>query len=128
MAIVVDEYGDTAGLATMEDVMEEVFGEIQDEYDPVADVKQETEGVYIVAGNVDLDRLHDLLEFRPDEETESTTVGGLVTEWLGHVPQVGEAVERDGIRIEVTAGDERHVEQVRVSRSGPADNTEDGDK
>jgi len=118
MAVVVDEYGQTAGIATMEDVVEEVFGEIRDEYDPSADLKEEADGVYLVSGSVDLDRLDDLLDFRPREETESTTVGGLITEWLGHVPAVGEVAEQDGIRIEVTAGDERHVKQVRVSRSG----------
>lgn len=116
MAIVVDEYGETAGIATMEDMVEEVFGEIRDEYDPTAGVREESEGVYLLPGSIDLDQLNDFLGFRPDEETESTTVGGLVTEWLGHVPKVGEVVERDGIRIEVTASDERHVKQVRVSR------------
>jgi CBS domain containing-hemolysin-like protein len=60
--------------------------------------------------------LQELLSFRPAEETESTTIGGLVTEWLGRVPHVGETVERDGIRIEVLAGDELKVEQVRVSK------------
>ena len=128
IAIVVDEYGDTAGLATMEDVVEEVFGEIRDEYDPTAEVNEDGEGAYIVSGNVDLDHLHDLLEFRPDEGTESTTVGGLVTEWLGHVPEVGEVVERDGIRMEVTAGDERHVQQVRVCKSAPAETEQDGEQ
>ena len=121
MAIVVDEYGETAGIATMEDVVEEVFGEIHDEYDSTADVKQEAEGTYLISGNVDLDRLDDLLGFRPDEETESTTVGGLITEWLGHVPAIGEVVEQEGIRIEVTAGDDRHVEQVRVSRDAASE-------
>jgi CBS domain containing-hemolysin-like protein len=71
----------------------------------------------VVAGSVDLDRLHDLLEFRPPEETESITIGGLLTEWLGHVPHVGEVVERDGIRLEALAGDELKVEQVRVSKA-----------
>jgi CBS domain containing-hemolysin-like protein len=127
MAIVVDEYGDTAGLATMEDVVEEVFGEIRDEYDPTAGVQQDGEGAYIVSGNVDLDHLHEMLGFRPDEGTESTTVGGLVTEWLGHVPEAGEVVERDGIRIEVTAGDERHVQQVRVCKSAPVEMEQDGE-
>ena len=60
----------------------------------------------LLARSLDLDRLHELLGFRPEEDTESTTVGGLVAEWLGHVPQVGESVERDGIRIEVLAGNE----------------------
>ncbi len=124
MAIVVDEYGETAGIATMEDVMEEVFGEIRDEYDPTGGVRKEAEGVFLLSGNQDLDQLDDLLDFRPDEDTESTTVGGLATEWLGHVPEVGETVERDGIRMEITEGDERHVEQVRVSRA-PVKETEE---
>jgi putative hemolysin len=116
MAIVIDEYGNTAGLATMEDMVEEILGEIHDEHEPERDVLKQPDGSFVVAGSVDLDRLHDLLEFRPPEETESTTIGGLVTEWLGHVPHIGEVIERDGIRLEVLAGDELKVEQVRVSK------------
>ncbi len=116
MAIVIDEYGNTAGLATMEDMVEEILGEIHDEHEPERDVLKQPDGSFVVAGSLDLDRLHDLLEFRPPEETESTTIGGLVTEWLGHVPNVGEVIERDGIRLEVLAGDELKVEQVRVSK------------
>ncbi len=116
MVIVVDEYGNTAGLATMEDLVEEILGEIRDEHEPDRDVRQEAEHVFVAPGNLDLDRLEDLLDFRPAEDTESTTVGGLVTEWLGHVPQVGEAVEHGGIRVEVLAGNERRVEEVRISR------------
>jgi CBS domain containing-hemolysin-like protein len=116
MAIVVDEYGNTAGLATMEDMVEEILGEIHDEHEPERDVQKEGEGSFVVAGSLDLDRLQELLGFRPAEETESTTIGGLVTEWLGRVPHVGETVERAGIRIEILAGDELKVEQVRVSK------------
>ena len=117
IAVVVDEYGNTAGLVSMEDVVEEVFGEIQDEHDQAGDISKESDGeLRALSGTVDLDLLHELVQFRPTQETESTTVGGLVTEWLGHVPQAGEVVERDGIRIEVTAADERRVEAVRISR------------
>ena len=116
MAIVIDEYGNTAGLATMEDMVEEILGEIHDEHEPERDVLKQPDGSFVVAGSVDLDRLHELLEFRPPEETESTTIGGLVTEWLGHVPHIVEVIERDGIRLEVLAGDELKVEQVRVSK------------
>ncbi len=115
LVIVVDEYGNTAGLATMEDLLEEILGEIRDEHEPDHDVRQESDHVYVAAGSLDLDRLHDLLNFRPEDDTESTTIGGLVTEWLGHVPQAGEAVERGGIRIEVLAANERRVEEVRIS-------------
>jgi CBS domain containing-hemolysin-like protein len=116
MVAVIDEYGNTAGLATMEDLVEEILGEIHDEHETERDVRQESDHVYIAPGHLDLDRLNDLLNFRPDEDTESTTVGGLVAEWLGHVPQVGETAERGGIRVEVLAGNERRVEQVRISR------------
>jgi CBS domain containing-hemolysin-like protein len=117
MVIVVDEYGQTAGLATMEDLVEEIVGEITDEHDPSHDVVRQKDGSFIVSGNYDLDHLAELVQFRRNEETESTTVGGLVTEWSGHVPQIGEAVERQGLRLEVMASDERRVSQVRISRS-----------
>lgn len=120
MAIVIDEYGQTAGLATMEDLVEEILGEIHDEHEPERDVIKQPDGSFVVAGSLDLDRLYDLLEFRPPEETESTTIGGLITEWLGHVPHIGEVIERDGIRLEVLAGDELKVEQLRVSKAAPA--------
>jgi CBS domain containing-hemolysin-like protein len=116
MVGVVDEYGNTAGIATMEDLVEEILGEIRDEHEPDRDVRQEGEDTYVVAGSLDLDRLQELLSFRPEEDTESTTIGGLVTEWLGHVPQAGESVERNGLRIEVLASSERRVEQVRISK------------
>lgn len=116
IVVVVDEYGNTAGLVTMEDLVEEILGEIRDEHEPGRDVRHESDSAFVAPGSLDLDRLHDLLQFRPEHDTESTTVGGLVTEWLGHVPQVGESVERDGIRIDVLASDERRVEEVRISR------------
>ncbi len=120
MVIVVDEYGNTAGLATMEDLVEVILGEIRDEHEPGSDIAPDGAGGYIVSGNFDVARLSDLLGFRPEEEIESTTVGGLIAEWLGRVPQRGEFVDRNGIRIEVTAGDELRVSQVRVSKSKAA--------
>src|SRR5580765_4921661 len=117
MVIVVDEYGNTAGLATLEDLLEVIVGEIRDEHEPDSDVTEDGQGGYVVSGNFDLARLSDMFEFRPAEEIESTTVGGLVTEWLGRLPAPGEVVEREGIRIEVLASDELRVEQVRISKS-----------
>ncbi len=118
MVIVVDEYGNTAGLATMEDLLEVIIGEIRDEHEPDSDVAEDGNGGYIVSGNFDLDRVADLFEsFHREEDIESTTVGGLVTEWLGHVPKPGEVVERDGIRVEVLASDELRVGQVRIRKS-----------
>ena len=120
MVIVVDEYGNTAGLASMEDLVEVILGEIRDEHEPDSDVHEDGAGGYIVAGTFDVTRLEDLLGFHPDEEIESTTVGGLVTEWLGRVPQPGEIVEKDGVRIEILASDEMRVRQVRVRKAEAA--------
>ena len=118
MVIVVDEYGNTAGLATMEDLLEVIIGEIRDEHEPDSDIVEDGNGGYIVSGNFDLDRVGDLFDsFHREEDIESTTVGGLITEWLGHVPKPGEFVERDGIRVDVLASDELRVGQVRIGKS-----------
>ena len=118
MVIVVDEYGNTAGLATMEDLLEVIIGEIRDEHEPDSDVVEDGQGGYIVSGSFELNRIGDLFDtFHREEDIESTTVGGLVSEWLGHVPRAGEAADRDGVRIEVLASDEFRVERVRISKS-----------
>ena len=116
MVIVVDEYGNTAGLATMEDLVEVIVGEIRDEHEPGSDVTQEEDGSFVVSGSFDVARLNDLFDFKPQEEAESTTVGGLLSEWLGRVPVAGESVERDGIHADVLAGNELRVEQVRLRK------------
>ena len=116
MSIVVDEYGQTAGLVTMEDLMEEIVGEIHDESDSPSDVVEQADHSFILDGNVDLDRLEDLVGFRPGEEIESTTIGGLVCEHLGKVPSPGAKVSLDGIQIEVLSGDQRKVSSVRIRR------------
>jgi CBS domain containing-hemolysin-like protein len=117
MTVVIDEYGNTAGLVTMEDLVEEIVGEIRDEHEPGIDVEHDGDGGYIVSGSFDVDNLYELVEFRAPEGTESTTVGGLATEWMGHVPEAGESIERDGIRLEILASNELRVDQVRISKA-----------
>ncbi len=117
MAVVVDEYGSTAGIVTMEDMVEEIVGEIHDEHEPERDFSAQPDGSYVVSGSFDIGRLQDLLDFHLAEGTESTTAGGLVTEWLGHVPEVGETTERDGISIEVLSANQVRVDQVRVAKA-----------
>jgi len=118
MVIVVDEYGNTAGLATMEDLLEVIIGEIRDEHEPESDVKEDGHGGFIVSGNFDVGRVADLIQdFHREDDIESTTVGGLVSEWLGHVPRAGEIADRDGVRLEVLVSDEFRVSQVRISKS-----------
>jgi len=118
MVVVVDEYGNTAGLATMEDLLEVIIGEIRDEHEPETDVMDDGRGGYIVSGSFELDRVGSLFDsFRREDDIESTTVGGLVSEWLGRVAKPGEFVDRGGIRIEVLASDELRVGQVRITKT-----------
>lgn len=121
---VVDEYGNVAGLVTLEDLMEEVFGEIRDEHEPAHDLVRNADGSVTVSGSFDVDHLHELFGYRPEAEIEASTIGGLVTEWLGEVPPAGAAVQRDGLRLEVLAADPLRVVKVRVSRAPEADESE----
>jgi putative hemolysin len=117
MAIVVDEYGGVAGLVTIEDLIEEIVGEIGDEHEKTQIVR-EGEHSYVVPGNMDVDRLDELFGVRP-EGRESATVAGLVSELAGRIPQKGEVVEDDGLRFEVLESTERKVERVRISTVQP---------
>lgn len=117
MAIVVDEYGGVAGLVTIEDLIEEIVGEIRDEHEK-AEVIRENDNSYVVAGNMDVDRLDELFGMRP-EGKESATVAGLVSELAGRIPQKGEIIEEDGLRFEVLESTERRVKRVRISAVEP---------
>jgi CBS domain containing-hemolysin-like protein len=118
MAIVIDEYGGVAGLVTIEDLVEEIVGEISDEHEP-AQVVRESEASYVVPGNMDVDRLEELLGVRP-ERKGAATVAGLVSELAGRIPQKGEVIEEDGLRLEVLQSSDRRVERVRVSLHQPS--------
>src|SRR5581483_11515281 len=117
MAIVVDEYGGVAGLVTIEDLIEEIVGEIGDEHEK-GEVVRESDHSYVVPGNMDVDRLDELFGMRP-EGKESATIAGLVTEMAGRIPQRGEVIEEDGLRFEVLQSTQRRVERVRVSATHP---------
>ena len=118
MAIVVDEYGNVAGVVTLEDLVEEIVGEIRDEHEARADIVRESENSYIVPGRMDVDRLMELFGVRP-EDREAATVAGLVSELLGRIPAPGEVVEDDGLRFEVLEASSRRVERLRISRTHP---------
>ncbi len=114
MAIVVDEYGGVAGVVTMEDLVEEIVGEIRDEHEAKSDIVRESDTSYIVPGNMDVDRLVELFHIRPDGR-QATSVGGLVSEIMGRIPQKGEVVEESGLRYEVLDSSQRRVKRLRVS-------------
>jgi putative hemolysin len=117
MAIVVDEYGGVAGLVTIEDLVEEIVGEIRDERDK-PEIVREGERSYVVSGGMDVDRLDELFGVKP-EGKDSATVAGLVSELAGRIPQTGEIVEEDGLRFEVVESTDRKVERVRVTAVQP---------
>ena len=117
MAIVVDEYGGVAGLVTIEDLVEEIVGEIRDERDKPEIVRDGDRG-FIVSGGMDVDRLGELFGTKP-EGKESATIAGLVSELAGRIPRKGEAVEEDGLRFEVLESTDRKVERVRVTAAQP---------
>jgi len=114
LAIVADEYGSVAGLVTIEDLVEEIVGEIRDEHEK-SDVVKESDTSYIFNGNTDLDLLDTLLGSPSTDELEATTIAGLVSELAGHIPKAGEVFEGNGLRFEVLDATDRRVERVRVS-------------
>jgi CBS domain containing-hemolysin-like protein len=120
IAIVIDEYGGTAGLITLEDILEEIVGEIYDEYDRMEPrlTPQEDESV-LVDARLDVEELMDHFELpRPEGKFES--VGGLLIHLLGRVPQVDDQVTIDNLELTVVAADERRAKQVRARRVSSA--------
>ncbi|HEX5581842.1 MAG TPA: hemolysin family protein [Gemmatimonadaceae bacterium] len=126
LALVVDEFGGTAGLVTIEDVLEEIVGDIRDEYDEEEpEIVAEEERRYWVAGRVTLEELSELLG--EDFEREGiTTVGGLVYEYLGRVPRPGERFTLNGFRVVVERVVRRKVERVYFERQEPEPEAEAG--
>jgi len=116
-AIVIDEYGGTAGLVTMEDIVEEIVGEIKDEYDVETEpISVEPEGAVLVAGRVNVDRLEQALEADLAEGDEVGTVGGLVSTVFGRIPRVGERIEFRGFSIEIVDAEHKRVNRVRFRK------------
>jgi CBS domain containing-hemolysin-like protein len=115
LAVVVDEYGSVEGIVTLEDVLEEIVGEIRDESDlPVEEFQDKTDGTLVVRGNVDMRKLCSRLGITWDPELEVSTISGLVTEILERIPVVGDAVDWDGYRIEVLRADRRRAKLLSI--------------
>src|SRR5437773_756294 len=120
LAVVIDEFGGTAGLVTLENVLEQLVGEVRDEFElgEVQRIREETPGTYLIDGLVSLDDLRGKFGVALDDEPYDT-VGGLVLGRLGRVAGVGDTVDIEGYRFTVTAIDGRRVSQVRVQRARP---------
>jgi len=115
-AIVVDEYGGTAGLVTIEDLLEEIVGEIRDEYDVESEpIVDEGNGRWVFSGKVNIDEV--IQRLNVDIEREGfETVGGYLMSHLGRVPAVGEKLEMDGLTVEVLDAERRRINKVRMCR------------
>ena len=125
VAIVVDEYGGTAGLVTIEDILEEIVGEIQDEFDPEETmVEQVNENETIVDAIMTLDDVNDILSIRLDDE-DVDTLGGFVYAKLGRVPESGDVVEEVGVRLIVEEVEGNRITRVRVIKNESSDGTPD---
>ena len=120
MAVVVDEHGTATGLVTIEDVLEEIVGEIEDEFDTANDplVRRE-DGAWLVDGQTDLRMLADELGIEIDDRHEATISGHLL-ERLGRIPEVGETLELEGRAVEVTRVGEARIDQLRVPVETPS--------
>ena len=119
IAIIVDEYGGTAGLATIEDLLEEIVGEIRDEYDVETEpVTEEPDGSWVFSGKVNFDEVRERLDVEVEPEGFET-VGGYVLTRVGRVPTVGETFELDGMQVEVLEAERRRIHRVRFKRLAP---------
>ena len=127
IAIVVDEYGGTAGLVTIEDLLEEIVGEIRDEYDEESEqIVDEGGGCFVFSGKVDIDEVGQRLNVQIDREGFET-VGGFLLTHLGRVPAVGEQVDIDGLHVEVLDVERRRVNKVRMSKLPASDVQEEAE-
>jgi CBS domain containing-hemolysin-like protein len=116
IAIVIDEYGGTAGLVTLEDIIEELVGEIQDEFDinDVSEIKKISDTVYSVDGKVTIDRINKLLSI--NIETKVETIGGLFSLEYGSLPEAGEKIIYEGYEFTIIKSDNKRVVRVRIEK------------
>ena len=124
MAIVIDEYGLLAGVVTVEDLVEEIVGEIgEEDRRPVPDVVRESGGSMVVRGSVPVDKIAELFGVTLEaaaQHSNVTTIAGLLNSVAGHVPKIGEVVEFDGMKFEVLEANQRKVLRLRARRASPA--------
>ena len=126
MAIVTDEYGSTAGIVTLEDILEEIVGDIWDEHDEIIEeIKEVGDGEYEVAGTANIEKLFDELDMELDEEMDAVTATGWAMDILEKIPEEGDTFEYNGLDVTVVKMDGRRVDTLHVSDARPSDEDED---
>ena len=129
MAVVVDEYGGTEGIINLEDILEELVGEIWDEHDEATeDFRQQSDGSWLVSGSASVDDLYETLDLPEDEDIDSNTVNGLVQEKTHHLPKVGDHFQLNDYEGVVTRTARRRVTEVRFTHTAPAPQDDEKDK
>ena len=125
MAIIVDEYGGTSGIVTIEDIIEEIIGEIRDEYDTEEDVfTPHEDGSVLVHARVSLNEFEEYFDLSLPREGYDT-LGGFIIHLLGKVPRKGEEISYEGLRLLISGGDNKKITRVTVFRT---DQTEENDQ
>jgi putative hemolysin len=130
LAIVLDEYGGTAGLVTIEDALEEIVGEIQDEYEPVAEepgIDKISEDTFVIHGRVHIDDVNDELGIRLPEDEDYETIAGFVMAQLGRVPTINEKFEYEGVCVTITDAERTKVNEVKIEVQGRNTARQSGD-
>lgn len=119
LAIVIDEYGGTSGLITLEDLIEEIIGDIKDEYDAEENLLvEDQDGSVIVDARLNLCELEDYYHIDEIPRTQFDSVGGLLLYELGRLPKIGETITCDGLQFEILNSDKRVIHSVRVTKAG----------
>jgi len=125
-AVVIDEYGGVAGIVTVEDILEEIVGEIEDEdieEEEIIEIVEGGEGYWDVLGSTEIDKIERLFNIELENE-EFTTIAGLVTSEVGYVPKAGEKVTTNGLDVEVLRSDEKRVELLRIRPTASAESND----
>jgi len=119
MAVVVDEYGGTAGLITLEDLIEEIVGEIQDEYDTDEEkpIKRVSPGIFIVQAKTPVDEINKNLDLNLEESDDFDTMGGFIIGQMGKIPKDGDMLKYPGLEITVLEADERSVKRIKIRKN-----------
>ena len=126
LAVVTDEYGSTAGLVTLEDILEEIVGEIWDEHDEIIEeIKEVGEGEYIVSGMANLEKLFEELDIDIDEELDAMTVNGWAMKILDRIPEEGDSFEELGLTVRVLKMDGRRIEDLHILDNRAIESEED---